>query len=112
MKAPRPAFQRAFGFRTSPTRAARWVLPLSFLACEAGPTWTGYVREAIEDPDPKKGHILGEFHSLEACRAACLSLIRERECPGEGCWPNPDYECGVECQPNGYGLNLCARTER
>ena len=85
---------------------------LAIFACRSGETWTGFIHETRGNPDPKKGHNMGEFHSLQACRAACTSLIRERRCPGDECWADPDYECGVGCLPNGYGLNTCQRTER
>jgi hypothetical protein len=81
------------------------------IGCQSTQVWSGFVHEEGDNPDPAKAHTMGDFHSLEACRAACLSLIRERHCPGQGCWPRPDYECGFECQPNAYGLNHCERRE-
>jgi hypothetical protein len=48
---------------------------------------------------------LGEFESLEGCRAAAQARVRTAEEPRD-----TDYECGKNCRPSDYGLNVCEET--
>jgi hypothetical protein len=52
---------------------------------------------------------LGEFLSLEACRAAAVSYLQGIRAAHRG-----DYECGLNCKPPSSpgGPKVCERTER
>ena len=65
--------------------------------------WKGFVY-------PSKNNLsnhreIGIYTSLEQCRSASLSVIRNAN------WSNADYECGLNCNQEG-GLNICKKTER
>ena len=47
---------------------------------------------------------LGEFTSLEDCRAAALDALER--------YPDGDYECGKNCREHSRGLYVCDDTVR
>ena len=84
----------------------RYLLPLIFLAgCEAD-KWEGWVY-----PDRSNLAVdvqIGEFDSLEACRASAQNLMVRSGWQNSG-----DYECGLNCEyDSNYGLSVCEKTER
>jgi hypothetical protein len=51
---------------------------------------------------------LGEFSTLEACRAAATAYLRGALATDRG-----DYECGLNCKASSSGgPKVCERTER
>lgn len=67
--------------------------------------WTGWVY-------PSSANLMhdiniGTYSSLEECRGAALDEISDH--PE---WESPDYECGLNCEPSGYGINVCKKTLR
>lgn len=64
---------------------------LAILGCGAGDTWTGTV---YPDADDLKDSVtIGEFPTLEACRASCQESLESMSATSRG-----DYECGRNCR--------------
>jgi hypothetical protein len=89
----------------------RTLLALIFLlgigvgcGCESE-TWSGVV---YPDATNLTRHFsVGDFDSLEDCRAAAVDRIHRMGASRTG-----DYECGLNCVPVGYaGMSQCERTE-
>lgn len=66
--------------------------------------WSGFVYP--DKSDLRQSTELGDFPTLEACRASCQSVLNRLPEPSDG-----DYECGLNCEPQG-GLYVCKETER
>ena len=47
----------------------------------------------------------GVYDTLEACRAASIYRLQTVSSLDKG-----DFECGLNCEPGGYGLNICEET--
>ena len=62
--------------------------------------WQGFVYPDQSNPTSV---YVGKFKTLEDCRAAALATLGENR--------QGDYECGLNCKPQG-GINVCSRTER
>ncbi len=67
--------------------------------------WKGFVY-------PNKENLLvhrnvGNYSSLEDCRAAALNYLRDLDALETG-----DYECGKNCKPDDYGMYICQDTLR
>jgi hypothetical protein len=64
--------------------------------------WSGFVY-------PNKNNLtnhraIGNFSSLEQCRSASVSLIKNSK------WRNADYECGLNCNRSSLPM-ICEKTE-
>lgn len=73
--------------------------------CSSSDNWRGYIY-------PDKDHLtedvfIGEFDSLESCRARALSELEKINALDSG-----DYECGLNCRKDDYGLEVCKETLR
>ena len=64
--------------------------------------WTGFVYPHVANLLVHRE--IGEFSSLSDCRDAALAFIREKG------FENPDYECSLNCRPDGYGPSICEET--
>lgn len=64
--------------------------------------WTGFVYPSADDLTVHRE--IGDFSSLERCRSAALNRIDHNG------WGNADYECGLDCEPSDYGINICKET--
>ena len=75
---------------------------LAYFVFFKGEVWTGFVYPNADDLTAHRA--IGEFPSLEACRSAVLNTISHNG------WENADYECGLNCEPSEYGINICKET--
>ena len=82
------------------------LLFLIFLAGCSADRWEGWVYPNRDDLTVDVQ--IGEFDSLESCRASARNLMAQSG------WQEPgDYECGLNCEFNSdYGLSVCEKTER
>ena len=89
-------------------RRSPWLLCLlaaaALGACHKDAPWRGWAHpSAVDAPD---GLDLGQFQTLEACRAHARFFLSYNY-PGEA----GDYVCGYQCKWNkDEGVNHCART--
>ncbi len=63
-------------------------------------SWTGFLYP--DKSDLTKSIEVGSFPSLESCRDSIRSHTKYTE--------NSDYECGLNCKPSDYGINICKKT--
>jgi hypothetical protein len=86
------------------------LLLLPFIAgCDPTP-WQGWVY-----PDRHNLAVaihIGNFESLEQCRQQAHFKLHQHALYEDGEKLKGDYECGYSCKPDGYGLNICKKTER
>jgi hypothetical protein len=87
------------------TAAAAGVGALALTGCWRD-TWESF---AYPNRNDLTRHVaLGEFSTLEACRAAATAYLRGALATDRG-----DYECGLNCKASGSGgPKVCERTER
>lgn len=86
--------------------AIRSTIVASILVLSAGcsESWEGY---AYPNKNDLGQHIaLGQFSSLEECRAAAVDTLRRVSTERKG-----DYECARDCRDES-GLRVCAETTR
>ena len=80
---------------------------LILFGCSKDDDWSGFV---YPDKENLSNHLeLGDFETLDQCRAAARELI---DVSG---WPSvADYECSLNCKPmKGYDLlQMCEETLR
>jgi hypothetical protein len=73
--------------------------------------WQGWVypnRGDLTDDIP-----IGSYNSLAKCGEAARNILDRLDTRDEEGQPiEGDYECGYRCKPDGYGLNVCEKTER
>ena len=85
---------------------SKYLLLLIFVAGCTADKWEGWVY-----PDRTDLTIdvqIGEFDSLESCRASARNLMAQ-----SGWQESGDYECGLNCEyRRKYGLSVCEKTER
>lgn len=68
-------------------------------------TWEGY---AYPNRNNLTKHVaVGTFKSLDDCRAAAINTLNRVSSVSKG-----DYECGLNCKSDGYGLRICKSTQR
>lgn len=85
-------------------------LSLMLASCGEPDNWQGWVY-------PDRSNLLvdipiGKFDTLEECRDAALAKLEEAKLYDEGEPIEGDYECGLNCEPSGYGGNICEETMR
>ncbi len=81
----------------------------------AAPLWSGFVY-------PNRGDLtdhrrLGAYPTLAACRAAAVTYLADLQgatvaMRGAGRDMEGDYECGRNCRPSEFGLQVCEETTR
>ena len=88
-------------------RAALIALPCLVLAGCWGEEWRGVVYPNRDDLT--KYREIGNFDSLEECRAAALSAIEAKGWGGRA-----DYECGLDCEARlgAGGPLVCEKTSQ
>ena len=72
------------------------------LACSS-PKWRGFVYPTGSAIGGTRD--LGEYGSLEQCRAAALTYLRDLNTASRG-----DYECGSNCRPAGVVVDIITYT--
>lgn len=84
----------------------------SLAACGSGQkpdVWTGWAYP--EAPNLLVSKRVGDFSSLEECRSLTTNYL-EAALRKQGKRTGGDYECGLNCKPDGSGLFICEETRR
>jgi len=68
-----------------------------------GDNWRGFIYPNKHDLTVSK--FVGQFDSLEACRAKAKSELESLNATDSG-----DYECGLNCKKSKYGIEVCKKT--
>ena len=85
---------------------SKYLMLLVFLAGCTADRWEGWVYP--DRTDLTVDVQIGEFDSLESCRASARNLMIQ-----SGWQESGDYECGFNCEYHSRsGLSVCEKTER
>ena len=80
-------------------------------ACSGEPTWRGWVYP--DRNDLSQSIPLGEFESLESCRASAVAVMAKLPVGTEEEPLEPDYECGRDCRTHSeFAVNVCEETAK
>lgn len=79
------------------------VVGIYFLFFAEEDRWSGHVYPDANDLLVDRP--IGEYPTFEECQAAAIGAIRING------WQNADYECGLNCEPQGL-INICEETRQ